>query len=135
MTGIVWNNAYNIGIPEIDSQHKELIGIINDLTQAHLNSLGQIAVAGILSRLVDYANYHFSIEEQMQTEYKYPHLGKNKTEHKEFIGKLDELKKDVDNNNLLLLIKTMDFLKDWMITHILGTDKEFSEYLRRIEIQ
>jgi len=40
------------------------------------------------------------------------------------------LSKELSKNNILLSLKTLDFLKDWTINHILGSDKEFGEYLR-----
>lgn len=135
MAGIVWLDVYNIGVSDIDAQHRKLIEIINDLTQAHFKSMGQTAIADILNRLFDYTHYHFTSEEQMQLDYKYPDRIKHKAEHQEFIDKLNQLKEDADNNNLLLTLKTLDFLKDWTITHILGTDKAFGEYLRKVELQ
>ena len=135
MNGIIWNDAYNIGNSEIDSQHKQLIAILNELYEAQSKGLGQIAITNTLSKLVDYTNYHFTSEQQMHSLYKYPGAAQQKAEHREFVFKLEALKRDSEKKDLLLTLKTLDFLKDWIITHILGTDKAFGDYLHKIEMQ
>ena len=135
MAAITWNEAYSIGITEIDFQHKNLISIINDLYEAHQMGTGQVIIKETLDKLIDYTKYHFTMEQQMHSEYKYLRASKHKEEHQEFIAKLDSLKLESENSNILLTLKTLDFLKDWTITHILGSDKAFGDYLREVELQ
>lgn len=135
MSVIKWNSAYSIGIVEIDEQHKHLLSIISELYEAHSKGMGQVVIADTISKLFDYTNEHFSMEQDMHLQYKFPHAAAHKTEHSEFVSKLEALKQDAEKRNLLLALKTLDFLKDWTITHILGSDKEFGEYLRRVELQ
>jgi hemerythrin len=135
MAAIPWNDAYSIGIVEIDTQHKKLISILNDLYEAHQTETTQTIIQEIIDKLIDYTKYHFNIEQQMHTEYKYPNGLKHKTEHQIFLDKLDDLNQNRERSNLLLALKTIDFLKDWIITHILGSDKAFGDYLRDIELQ
>jgi hemerythrin-like metal-binding protein len=135
MAIISWNEAYSVGVSEIDTQHKELISIINELYEAHQMGTGQIVVQETLNKLFEYTNYHFTMEQQMHSEYKYPGASKQIEEHKEFVATLDNLKQKAENSNLLLTLKTLDLLKDWMITHILGSDKAFGDYLRNTGMQ
>lgn len=58
MTAITWNDAYAIGIPEIDIQHKKLISIIGELYEARQIGTGQIMIQETLDKLIDYTNYH-----------------------------------------------------------------------------
>jgi len=81
----------------------------------------------------DYTKYHFDMEEEMQDANKYPEIMQHKIEHHEFIDKLTLLKRDSKKDNLLLSLKTIDYLKDWTINHILGSDKDFGDYLRNFE--
>jgi hemerythrin-like metal-binding protein len=73
------------------------------------------------------------MEEELQDANKYPEIIQHKIEHQEFIDKLTSLKRDSKKDNLLLSLKTVDYLKDWTINHILESDKDFGEYLRNIE--
>ncbi len=135
MPVIKWNSAYSIGIDEIDEQHKILLSIINELYDAHSKGMGQVVIADTINKLFDYTNEHFTMEQEMHLQYKFPHAAAHKEEHNEFVMKLEALRQDAERKNLLLALKTLDFLKDWTITHILGSDKEFGEYLRRVELQ
>jgi len=133
MSKIIWKESFNIGIKVIDDQHKKLIDIINQLYDAQQTGTSQTIIVDILTKLSDYTIYHFEMEEEMQSANRFPKFEQHKGEHDEFVLRLIDLKKDVDRNNLLLSLKTIDFLKDWTINHILGSDKDFGEYLRNLE--
>ena len=130
MTFIKWRNSFSVGIDIIDEQHKKLIAIINELCVAQQQSTSQTIISEILDELVDYTNYHFSYEEKMLEERKYPDLGDQMDEHKEFVTKIATLHFEKVEGNLLISIKTLDYLKDWIINHILGSDMEYAKYFK-----
>lgn len=133
MSQIIWKESYSIGINAIDEQHKKLIEIINELYEAQKIGTTQIIIGEVLNKLTDYTIYHFNMEEMMQSNCHFPQINEHKEEHSGFVKRLNELKKDSEKKNLLLSLKTLDFLKDWTITHILGSDREFADYLRSAE--
>lgn len=126
---IVWKDIYNIGVPQIDEQHKKLIEIINELYDAQKKGQGQLVIGSILDRLVDYTIMHFSDEEGLFLNSAYPNADNHKKEHLSFTEKIMEFKNDQRSGNIILSLKTIDYLKDWTINHILGTDKEYTDYL------
>ncbi len=130
MAAIRWKDTYNVGISIIDEQHKALIAIVNELYEAQQLGTTQSIISNVLDKLNDYSLYHFNMEEGMQLNCHYAQLEEHKKEHAFFIDKIKNLKTDLAKNNLLLSLKTLDFLKDWTIQHILGSDKEFADYLR-----
>lgn len=133
MTQITWKESYSIGVDAIDEQHKKLLSLINDLYEAQRSGTTQVIIGDVISKLFDYTVYHFGMEEKMQVDNRYPMYEEHRKEHLGFIEQLEVFKKDANKNNLLLSLKTTDFLKDWTINHILGTDKEFAKYLMKIE--
>ena len=54
-----------MGIPQIDTQHKGLVRLINDLHAAMSAGQGIQKVGKILDELVHYTEEHFSYEENM----------------------------------------------------------------------
>jgi hemerythrin len=60
-----WREAYSVRIPQIDAQHQQLVGLVNELHAAMLQGNGNDALGRILSELVRYAGSHFSYEEAM----------------------------------------------------------------------
>ncbi|MBU1100800.1 MAG: bacteriohemerythrin [Bacteroidetes bacterium] len=134
MSTITWRDTYSVGIQKIDDQHKELISIINEIYDAHHQGTSQTVIIDTLEKLVDYTIYHFSMEEDLFVQCNYPKKDDHMSEHKEFVGKIADLKQEGRKGNLLLSLKTIDFLKDWTINHILGTDMEFGAFLKEKEI-
>lgn len=134
MAYIKWRDNYDIGFKEVDEQHKQLVSIINELYEAQSTGTSKIVIGESLDKVIDYTRYHFESEEKYMKNYNYPGLDQHKKEHIDLINQAENLKKEFTNNNLLLSLKTLDFLKDWLINHILGSDKEFGEYVRQQEI-
>ncbi len=127
---ITWKDIYETGVPVIDDQHKNLIKLINDLYEAQKKGQGQLVIGNILDNLVDYTQKHFTAEEQLFENTAYPQIEDHKKEHAYFTGRINEFKSDQKSGNIILSLKTIDFLKDWTINHILGTDKEYTPYLK-----
>lgn len=128
MNLIVWRDIYETGIPHIDKQHKGLVDLTNQLIEAHHNQTGKFIIYGILDQLVEYTKKHFKDEEAL-FDAGYTGAQKHREEHDYFIWEIDKLQAEAKQKNLLLPYKTLDFLKDWLITHILGTDKELGSYI------
>lgn len=127
-----WNEIYNIGHKEIDEQHQKLFEILNDLNDARENGNGQNMLESIFKRLVDYTVYHFSMEENIMNEINYPKVEEHSNAHEEFISKIYHCEHNSETGNLLTSISLLDYLKRWIISHILGEDKEFGEYLKTV---
>jgi hemerythrin-like metal-binding protein len=134
MSYIEWKRTYEVGFKLIDEQHVKLIAIMNELYDAQQRGTGQLIVKEALNQLVDYTVYHFSTEEKLFTQYEYPKTEQHIGEHHDFVTKIQHLKAEAIKGNLLLSLKTMEYLKDWTINHILGTDKEFGEYVKEREL-
>jgi hemerythrin-like metal-binding protein len=135
MQKLTWKSAYDIGIAPIDEQHKKLLEIINELYEGNQSGSSHLIMDSIFTRLADYTHYHFSTEEDMFAQYRYPVAAQHITEHDEFRGKVKSLRAETKGGNLILSLKTIDYLKDWTINHILGTDREFSNFVRDAELK
>ena len=129
MVFIEWVESYSVNIKEIDDQHKKLIEILNRVHDAMKAGQGKKAISGALSELIDYTSYHFKTEENLFQQYGYPDLIKHTEEHDELTRKAIDLKASFDKGRLINNIEIIIFLKDWLNTHILDTDKKYSEFL------
>ncbi len=63
MALITWNNGLDLGVEEIDNQHRKLVAMINDLNDAMRQGRGNDVLAKILGGLINYAATHFNTEE------------------------------------------------------------------------
>ena len=87
----------------------------------------KLVASQIIDELAAYTIYHFQTEEKYMEQFRYPGLLSHKHEHETFVNKVDSFQKDYDAGKLGLSIEIMTFLRDWVINHIKGTDKKYSE--------
>lgn len=122
-----WKDEYLIGIKEIDEQHKRLFEIANeayDLLKNNIYVDKYDKIVTILEGLREYTIFHFNSEEKYMESIGYKRLFSQKIEHSKFIEKLDKVNLDeIDNNQDEYIISILEFVVDWIDSHILTTDK------------
>ena len=128
---IRWNPSYSVKVAESDRQHQKLIDMINELNDAMAKGKGRDVLAGILDGLLLYTQTHFAMEERYFDQLKYPDAAEHKGQHAAFIKKIKEFRDGFAKNTLNLTINVMDFLSDWLIKHICGTDKKYSDFFNQ----
>ena len=122
MALIKWSVKYQTGVDEVDTQHQQIVIYINELDDVIQAGSSQDAVAGILSRLTDYAKYHFTFEEGLLEDLGYADLETHRERHQEFIELIEGMVEDVDNGKNTIGDMLMVFLKNWLAKHILIDD-------------
>ncbi len=125
---IDWTEEFSVGVERIDHQHKGLIKLINNLHQAMRVGKGRVVISETLDKLIEYTATHFKTEEELFKKYQYSEFSIHKKEHDDFVEKVLKFKKDYDSNHLMLTFEVMDFLKNWLVKHILGSDKNYKEF-------
>jgi hemerythrin len=113
----------------IDEQHKKLIEIINDLHSGMAAGKGKTVMDDIFVRLVEYVEIHFSTEEQLMAQFNYPDRQVHTAQHIDLTTQVGRLYQKVKEGKLSVTIETMEFLKNWLNTHILETDKKLGAFL------
>lgn len=129
---ISWKEDLSIGVEQIDSQHKELIGRIDDLFEACNNGKGKEEVLKVIDYLGEYVVTHFSDEEGLQKKYGYPEYNNHKQMHTQFIKDFEVLKGNLDKDGVSpsLIIKMNKLLIDWLLNHIKKVDKELGAFIK-----
>ncbi|MCX8167243.1 MAG: bacteriohemerythrin [Candidatus Micrarchaeota archaeon] len=121
-----WSNELSVGVPSLDEQHKKLVKLINDLNEAMKNGKAKEVLGKILKELLDYTKYHFSTEEKYMAQVNYVASETHKLEHQQLIKKALALENDFKNGKATITIDVINFLKEWVSKHIMGTDKKYS---------
>jgi hemerythrin len=128
---IQWNPSYSVKVGEIDSQHQKLIVMINELNDAMLKGKGKDILSPIIDGLIAYTQVHFSKEELLFDKYQYPDAAAHKAEHVAFVKKVSDFRDGFRKGQMNLTINIMDFLSDWLVKHICGTDKKYSDFFNK----
>jgi hemerythrin len=131
MQFLEWKETYSVKVPEIDQQHRRLVGIINDLHETLMQGGDPDQVLRVLNDLVAYTQYHFRFEEQMMERAGYPATEDHKRVHRAMEGQVEKFHAEVVAHKAGAPLKLAAFLKDWLNKHILETDMRYSGYLNR----
>jgi hemerythrin len=130
MAIIEWSDSYSLGIFDVDSQHKKLVTLVNDLHSAMKNGQSKEIIGNIIGALIAYTRVHFSTEEKLLEQFSYENTNEHKMEHQNFVNQVADFKHKFDNNELGLSIQVMNFLSDWIIKHINGSDTKYVPFLK-----
>ncbi|MDG5469228.1 bacteriohemerythrin [Deltaproteobacteria bacterium IMCC39524] len=129
----LWKKSYEIGLTEIDTQHRNLVGIINELSDAMMNQKGYTVVPHILEKLVDYIQFHFTTEEEIMRDTKYPALDEHCQEHLAMTTKVIEFKRAYAKNHEINVVEVLNFLCDWLKEHIVVSDKKLKAHIQTMD--
>ena len=126
---IKWNDRYKVNVRLFDEQHQTLVGLINKLHRSMKTRQAGSTMGQILAELVSYTKTHFKAEEDAMRKHGYPGLAEQQQQHKHLIQQVAETQKKMASGNIMLSMEVMDFLKNWLIKHIQGSDKQYGPFL------
>ncbi len=124
----VWNDSYDVGIEEVNRQHKVLINIINEINNLLKNGRSPMLLRRVLEGLVDYTKHHFGYEEYLLEKNNYPDFDEHKAKHVKLLGQVSDFVNRIDRGEDVAA-ELLDFLTSWLAKHIKGADMKYSSYL------
>jgi len=123
---IVWKDDYSVNDESLDTQHKQIIAIINELYTAMQKGVDYEVVKPLLDRLVQYTINHFRYEEKILLARQYPDFAQHKILH-------DKMRQQTiawrENANIVTGQDLLVLLRDWWCNHIQDQDKKYSPYM------
>jgi hemerythrin len=122
-----FKEEFRTGIESIDLEHKKLFEIANRAYETLMDEFipdKYDYILDILNELKDYAATHFKHEEEYMMSINYRKMFSQKAMHSDFIQKLSEYDlNELDENQKDTIIDILNFLNDWLIEHIMKSDK------------
>lgn len=125
-----WSKEYEIGIKKIDDDHKKLVDLIVEFDESSFGKRKELASKSI-HFLSEYAIKHFTSEEEIMKNW-HGNI-RNKEEHKEFLQQIEFFQRQLEIKGPLFLETIIMYLKNWLIGHILKTDKGFESFYKKNE--
>ena len=133
MEFIEWSNELEIGITKVDDQHQCLVSLINRVHELVAHGHERKKLGEIFSELIDYTIEHFQDEEFIMAEIGYPDLEKHKKQHNGLTRQVLELQKSFRDGSATISYEVLDFLSQWLVSHIMNSDKKIVEYQKTLE--
>jgi hemerythrin len=129
MESLVWRESYSVGVKELDEQHKVFLEMINALSELDPVKVNTRELFAALNKLVVYAEVHFKTEERYLKKYGYPKLAQQELEHAAFTTDVFKLAESLQTKGPRVFNDVVSFTKNWYRSHILGSDREYMEFL------
>ena len=127
MSIVTWGKEFEIGIPEMDKQHQRWIEIINNFYDNLEKTNIDNKLKEMINEVLDYTHYHFSEEEKLMNSIGYSELDSQKKMHETITARMNEYKRKIENNEILMSISVTNDLKDWLKNHIMVEDKKYAD--------
>lgn len=132
---ITWKTNYSVGVNILDSQHKEIIKLINELYDSMKSGKTQNVIQGIVNSLEIYAEYHFQTEEELLEKTGYKEIENHKKFHNEYVNELVLLKNQVFEGSTISINFTLtNFLSNWWNNHILIEDMKYVKIMKEKKV-
>lgn len=130
---IRWTTEMSVGLTELDDDHRTLIKIINHLNANIGESMRLETVRQCLVALRRYAEFHFAREERVMIACNFPGIDVQKSEHRDFIKRIQEVTRRFDADpqaaSTVVNDELLGFLREWFNHHILIEDMAYRPYV------
>lgn len=122
-----WSPECKTGFDEIDSQHRLLFAISNELLEIDNPVKQQDEIKYLIHHLVEYVDKHFRTEEDIFSKHSYPGFKEHKERHEEILNQIREVV--TQSKSMTQLKEQIDTMLDkWIRIHVLIEDKKFSAW-------
>lgn len=126
----VWNDKLMLGVDAMDDEHKILVGKINALVaqmEAQYTKKDKGSLTSAFKDLAQYTTEHFAHEEKFMASIGYPQLNSHKKIHEKLLAQVGRYGAQIADGTLDDQ-KLISFLRNWLISHIMGVDMQYAEH-------
>lgn len=129
MTALLeWQDAYSLGIPSVDLEHREMIGLINRCYQQMGEGARVEDIEQFLGEIHSGIAAHFALEEKEMRESSYPEFEAHKEDHEDLLDDIRDMMdlfiEDPESGTAML----QDRLSDWFGRHFATFDARLHDH-------
>ncbi|ETR73487.1 MAG: hemerythrin [Candidatus Magnetoglobus multicellularis str. Araruama] len=125
-----WRDEYAVHENNMDNDHKYLLEKANDLYQL-IDANNKQDFLKTMDEMIAFAQRHFKDEEALMKEKSFPEYRMHHKKHKRILRETLEVRNKIEDSRLDIAVDFVNFLKDWVINHILTEDRKYGEFLAR----
>jgi hemerythrin len=134
MAAFAWKPEYSVSVSVLDTQHKKLLALAQNLHEAMSAGRGREVLGRCLNELVDYTKTHFAEEESLLARHNNPELPQHRLQHSQLIKQIADFQQQFASGNAFITIDLMDFIRNWITNHILQTDKRYADFFNKLGV-
>ena len=130
---LTFTSSLSVNYEPMDNQHKKWIDLLNQIYYVFINNGTSDEIKSVIKDLVEYTVWHFNFENKMMEKYNYDDYANHKGQHEDILDEVKKINIKLEKGEEVLVVNILEFLKKWLIAHILKTDILLGNYLAKIK--
>jgi hemerythrin len=127
---IQWGPDLELGIEELDAQHRSLVDLANRLFSELAKSKSGDETRRAVAELFAYSATHFAEEKEYFARFNFASVDRHKRSHEAFMARASEFEERLTTGNPADADEILAFLKEWIVKHIGREDRELARVAR-----
>jgi len=124
-----WTKKYSVGVKALDDQHVRLVNDLNKLHAVMLKGNAQSVAGDLASGATEHVSNHFSAEERLMEDTKFPGLVQHRAEHRAIAAKIAEFVALYEQGDQAMYPPLLRFMGSWLHNHMLTVDKQYTKWM------
>jgi hemerythrin-like metal-binding protein len=91
MALLEWKDEFAVGVASVDHEHRQLIGLINELHAGLAGRPAKDAIARVLGEIYTKIAAHFALEERVMRERRYDQYDDHKADHERLLDEIRDI--------------------------------------------
>ena len=127
-----WKESFNLGVAEIDRQHRDFLEYLNQLYDLSPEEKKAPVTKEVIERLRRHAETHFEFEAKLFEVIGFTEKQFQDEQHDYFMLRVNELSRHQRAGNVESLNSVLSFLRDWFLNHILEADRKYIPFMEAV---
>lgn len=121
-----WDNSLDLGIKEMNDDHREILDYINRIYDRDRAGASKMEILGLLKDLSIFTMRHFKREEELMKSFDYADYKPHCELHKHLLSQLSRFTNEYAEGTEKIPPSLLIFLQRWLTTHIMNIDKKYA---------
>jgi hemerythrin-like metal-binding protein len=126
---LLWDDAWNVGIPEIDKHHRAFLDGVNKLFASLIDGQGREDAPRLAEHVAKSIEPHFAEEEQAMRRHSYPELRSHQRAHESFMSRFQGYSRALQAGEPIDASQFFDFVSGWFRQHMIEHDSVLARFL------
>ncbi len=129
MALIEWQDNFNVGIAEVDFEHREMVNLINALHADLLAAGDKASILEFFGEIYARIAAHFALEEKNMRERGYDQYEAHKRDHERLLDEIRDLTDDYEDAEMFNEQELSRRLTHWFVEHFKYMDARLHKVL------
>jgi len=114
---VEWREEFKVGVPSVDHEHQELIGLINAVHERLNASHSDIEIGDFLGEINARIGAHFALEERVMRAAGYDRYAEHKADHERLLDDIRDIMDDYEDRQVFDERQLSERLRVWFTEH------------------